>query len=310
MPVGDIVTALFPVAILLLLGAWFRRLRPFSSEDFWTGAEKLAYFVLLPALLFVNIASVDLSTVPLGPVAAAVVLPTLLVTGVLFVLHRKVAPDAASFTSVLQGSVRFNTYVGVSLSVSLFPHEGAALAGLVGAVLVPLVNILATLSFEVFLVDKHSWLGLLSKVVLNPLVLACALGAIASAVPVDLPGLALTVLDPLAAASLPLGLLCVGAGLRPLALRSHALGIVVASVLKLLILPALTLGALLLFSVSGPVAVVALVFQSIGTASTSYVLARQLGGNAPLMAALIAVQTVVSLLVLPVVLLAGGALLV
>jgi predicted permease len=205
--------------------------------------------------------------------------------------------------------VRFNTYVGVSLAISISPGEGAALAGVVGAVLVPLVNIIATLGFEVFLVDKGSLLALVRKIVLNPLVLACVLGAGAGMLPVEAPEVVLAVLDPLAAAALPVGLLCVGAGLRRIELRTHAVGLAVASVAKLIILPGLTLAALVVLGVSGPVALIALVFCSIGTASTSYVLARQLGGDASLMAALIAFQTVASFVTLPLVLTVGAAVL-
>lgn len=309
MTVASIAGALVPIAVLLALGAALRRVRGFSDPAFWSGAERLAYFVLLPVLLFVNIATVDLGGVPLLRVSAAVVGPTLLVAALLFALHRVVAPSAPAFTSVLQGSVRFNTYVGVSLAISIAPADGAALAGVVGAVLVPLVNIIATLGFEVFLVDKGSLLALVRKIVLNPLVLACALGAVAGLLPVEAPQVVLAVLDPLAAAALPVGLLCVGAGLTRIELRTHAVGVAVASVVKLLVLPALTLTALVLLGVSGPVALVALVFCSIGTASTSYVLARQLGGDAPLMAALIAFQTVASFLTLPFVLTVGAAVL-
>lgn len=309
MSVGAVATALVPIAALLLLGACLRRIRGFSAPDFWAGAERLAYFVLLPTLLFTSIATVDLAGVPLGRVAVAVVVPTLAVTAVLFALHRRVASGAAAFTSVLQGSVRFNTYVGVSLAVSLAPGEGAALAGVIGAILVPLVNIVATLGFEVFLVDKGSLVALLAKIALNPLVLACILGAGVGALPLEMPPVVFGILDPLAAAALPVGLLCVGAGLRRIGLRAHAVGLAVASVVKLLVLPALTLAGLIVLNVSGPVAIVALAFQSIGTASTSYVLARQLGGDSSLMAALIAFQTVASFVTLPVVLLVGASVL-
>jgi predicted permease len=309
MTIASIAGALVPIAALLGLGVLLRRVRGFSDPAFWSGAERLAYFVLLPVLLFVNIATVDLAGVPLARMAAAVVVPTLLVTVLLFALHRVVAPSAPAFTSVLQGSVRFNTYVGVSLAISISPGEGAALAGVVGAVLVPLVNIIATLGFEVFLVDKGSLLALVRKIVLNPLVLACVLGAGAGMLPVEAPEVVLAVLDPLAAAALPVGLLCVGAGLRRIELRTHAVGLAVASVAKLIILPGLTLAALVVLGVSGPVALIALVFCSIGTASTSYVLARQLGGDASLMAALIAFQTVASFVTLPLVLTVGAAVL-
>ena len=75
MSVGAIAAALVPIAALLALGAVLRRLRGFSSPDFWSGAERLAYFVLLPMLLFTSIATVDLGGVPVGRVAVAVVVP-------------------------------------------------------------------------------------------------------------------------------------------------------------------------------------------------------------------------------------------
>ena len=102
MTVATIAAALVPIAALLALGAALRRVRGFSDPAFWSGAERLAYFVLLPVLLFVNIATVDLAGVPLLRVSAAVVAPTVLVTVLLFVLHRVAAPTPQAFTSVLQ----------------------------------------------------------------------------------------------------------------------------------------------------------------------------------------------------------------
>ncbi|MNI86306.1 hypothetical protein D3C73_1433920 [compost metagenome] len=43
----------------------------------------------------------------------------------------------------------------------------------------------------------------------------------------------------------------------------------------------------------------AVLFQALPTASSSYVMARQMGGNAPLMATIIALQTVAAAVTLP-----------
>ena len=58
----------------------------------------------------------------------------------------------------------------------------------------------------------------------------------------------------------------------------------------------------------GPAAVAALLFQTLPTASSSYIMARQLGGDAPLMAGIIATQTLLASIALPLTLLglAGG----
>lgn len=295
--------ALLPVTVLIVFGGILRRLPGFRSEEFWAGAEKLAYYCLLPVLLFTSVAEVDVGHVPLARLAAALVIPTVFVSMGIVVFRRVVARDLPAFTSVLQGGIRFNTYIGLSLAASLFGAEGSAVAAIVAAILVPTVNIVSSLGFEFLRTGPTSLLALLRAIVTNPLVLGCAVGAVANLTGFGLPSVLASVLDPLAAASLPIGLLCVGAGLRTFSMRAHARAFVVSTVIKLIVLPGLSVLTLWALSVTSVPALVGLIFQSIATASSGYVMARQLGGDAKLMAALIAGQTVVMLLTLPVVLL-------
>jgi spore germination cell wall hydrolase CwlJ-like protein len=93
-------------------------------------------------------------------------------------------------------------------------------------------------------------------------------------------------------AALPLGLLCVGAALGGASLGQQVKPLLAASLFKFLVMPLTTWGLCRLLGLSGQAAVVAVLFQALPTASSSYVMARQMGGNAPLMATIIALQTV------------------
>lgn len=301
--------ALLPVTVLIAFGLVLRRLPGFGSEEFWSGAERLAYYCLLPVLLFTSVAEVDVAHVPLARLAAALVIPTVFVSIGMAAARRVIARDLPGFTSVLQGGIRFNTYIALSLAASLFGSEGTAVAAIVAAILVPTVNIVSSLGFEFLRTGPNSLVALLRGIITNPLVLGCLAGAAANLTGVGLPTLAAAVLDPLAAASLPIGLLCVGAGLRPFSLGEQARAIIASTVIKLLVLPGLSLLSLLVFDVPAVPALVGMIFQSIATASSGYVMARQLGGDARLMAALIAGQTVVMLLTLPFVMLIAEAVL-
>ena len=301
--------ALLPVTVLIAFGLVLRRLPGFGSEEFWSGAERLAYYCLLPVLLFTSVAEVDVAHVPLARLAAALVIPTVIVSIGIAAARRVVARDLPGFTSVLQGGIRFNTYIALSLAASLFGSEGTAVAAIVAAILVPTVNIVSSLGFEFLRTGPNSLVALLRGIITNPLVLGCLAGAAANLTGVGLPTPAAAVLDPLAAASLPIGLLCVGAGLRPFSLGEQARAIIASTVIKLLVLPGLSLLSLLVFDVPAVPALVGMIFQSIATASSGYVMARQLGGDARLMAALIAGQTVVMLLTLPFVMLIAEAVL-
>ena len=74
-----------------------------------------------------------------------------------------------------------------------------------------------------------------------------------------------------------------------------------SSLLKLIVLPLMTWMFLALLQVEGVAAFVAILFNALPTAPTSYILARQMGGDAPLMASMITLQTSFAAVSLPLV---------
>ncbi len=106
---------------------------------------------------------------------------------------------------------------------------------------------------------------------------------------IGLPWGSAAVLDILARAALPLGLLAVGAGLRLAALNRPGL-LVAVSALKLLALPALAAMLCWLVQPGRLETAVLMTFAALPGSSTAYILARQLGGDAPLMAAIVTVE--------------------
>ena len=76
-----------------------------------------------------------------------------------------------------------------------------------------------------------------------------------------------------------------------------------ATGLKLLVMPALVLGAATVLGLTGAALSVALIAATVPTAAASYILARQMGGDAPLMAEIITLQTVLAMITMPVILL-------
>jgi hypothetical protein len=75
--------------------------------------------------------------------------------------------------------------------------------------------------------------------------------------------------------------------------------LVAASTLKLLVMPLLVAGLAAVMGVTGPAMVAALICAAVPGAPSSFILARQLGGDAPLMAGITTVQTVAALITMP-----------
>lgn len=259
------------------------------------------YFILFPALLVTSLVDApvrDPAILRLG--GAAVV--TICIAAAGLGIARKIWPaPAARFGPALQGVVRFNTYLGLAIVTSLAGTEGLRRAAVVLAVAVPLVNVLSIMALTEAGAARAP-ATLLRTMLRNPLILACVAGIALALSGASLPFGTGRFLDLLARGSLPLGLLCVGAALRPAAMRQDITALAGNGALRLLAMPALAAFIAYAFNLEGVEALVLVVFSAIPTAPTAYVLTRQLNGDGTFMAGLVTAQTLAAVATIPLVL--------
>lgn len=288
--------ALWPLFALIVMGALFKR-RAFPTADFWSGADRLNYRLLFPALLLSSLAKAPLHDPALGRLALAVGL--VLGIGVLLAWGMRYIRrwPAERFGPLVQGSLRFNTYLGLALVGSLQGSEGLAMAAVMLALLVPAVNVISVLAFSSGqgITLRHVLLSLLR----NPLILACLGGILINLSGIGLPGGTDRLLALLAATSLPLGLLCVGAALQPGELKAELGTLLANSIVRLLGMPLLAWGVAWGIGLQGMERLLLVVFFALPTAPTAYALTRHMGGDSRLMAGLITLQTLLAALSLP-----------
>ncbi|KWO71204.1 AEC family transporter [Burkholderia ubonensis] len=299
--IGAVLLALAPVALLVALGHGLKR-SGFVGDAFWPSAERLCYYVLLPALFAHGLASARLQSLAVMPLALALVGSTVAAAAALLLIRPFVRVDGAGFTSVFQGAVRFNNYVGASLAAGLFGAQGIALAAVCVAAIVPTVNLMCVLVFARYGSTRLGIAALVRQIVSNPLVVACATGIAMQASGATFPPAIEPAVRALGAASMPLGLLCVGAALTFDAARAWMQPVCVASAFKFVAMPLLTLVVGRALELGDAALTVALLFQALPTSSASYLMARQLGGDAPLMAGITAFQTLFATIAMPAVL--------
>lgn len=294
-----IANALGPVFFLIVIGAVLNRI-DLPGSAFWPGIERLTYYVLFPALLIHRLALAEFSFGSLGALLLAVGLSLVVVTGLVAGLYRFLTIDGSSMTSIYQGSIRFNTYIGLAVASALFGEAGVAQAALALGIMIPLVNVGCVLIFA-------WWVGetgvngrtVLNGLVTNPLILACVTGLLLNVTHIGLPGWSAPTLKLLGSTALPLGLLAVGVALNVKSLGHDWGPVLVSSALKFLAMPATLWAAASLLSLPTLQQQVLVLIGCLPTASSAYILARQLGGDASLMATLITAQTLLAFAVLP-----------
>jgi len=291
--------SLIPTFLIIATG-WLCRTTNFVSEQQWTGLERATYVIFFPALIIDTLSRADLSSVPVLGVGGALVGSILLMAGLMLalrpLLERYAAVDGPSFTSIFQGATRWNTFVAIAVAGSLFGQRGIALIAVAIAAMVPLLNLLAFYVFIRFAGrPRQSAWAILRSFVTNPFIWSCAVGLALNLLVPPLPKPIASYVDLMGRASLAAGLLIVGAGLDIRRLAKPGLPHALAAYCKLLVLPLLAVTFARFAEVSGNDLLVTIIAASVPTAAAGYVLARQMGGNAPLMAEILTLQTLLAL---------------
>ncbi|MDD1537346.1 MULTISPECIES: AEC family transporter [unclassified Bradyrhizobium] len=301
MPV--VIAALLPVFILIVLGVVLKR-SLMRLDTQWHGLERLTYFVLFPMLLIQTLVKADLSKVPVAGVGGALLLAALAMSLLCLALRPALARlgvDGPAFTSIFQGATRWQTFVALSIAANLFGDVGLALASVAMVAIIPLVNVFSVSVLARYASpERQSARAIVMTLVRNPLIWACIIGLSVNVSHLPLPRLWHEVADALGSSSLAIGLLVTGAGLHLEGLLRPSAGAAIGVVLKLVLMPALALGLGVWFGLSGNSLAIVAICSAVPTSSSAYVLARQMGGDAPLLAQIITLQTICAAITMPV----------
>lgn len=288
---------LFPDFSLILCGYLVCRYTALS-RPVWDQVEVLVYYFLFPVLLFHSIVR---SPLDLG--AASSLIGAGLAMGVSGIALAYALPhlpfigrhiDARQHAGSAQVAFRFNSFIGLALADRLAGPEGLLLLAVLIGFCVPLFNVGA-----VWPMARHSQRHFGRELLRNPLIIATASGLLANVLGLKIPGWAEPTLTRIGAASLALGLMAAGAGLRFSSLGRGKVLAAATLTIKHLLLPLIALGLSRAFGLSPAQATILLAFSALPTASSCYVLAARMGYDGAYVAGLVTLSTLLGVLSLP-----------
>jgi malonate transporter and related proteins len=303
-----VLDGLIPVFLVIVVG-WLARISGFIKAEQWNGFEAVTYHILIPGLVITTLAMADLGKVPVASVGVALTAPMLIVALLLSaarpILSRAFGIDGPAFTSVFQGAIRWNSFVAIALASALHGKDGVALTAVAFAAMIPLANLMAA-----YMLARHgseakplTASGLALGLLKNPFIWSTLVGIAFAVIQPPIPKAITSFGDIVGRAALAAGLLLVGSGLDLDKLRRSGAALWIANGLKLIAMPALAavIGGQL--GLTGVNLAVPLICAAVPTAAASYILARQNGGDAPLMASIVTAQALLAAITMPLVLL-------
>ncbi len=298
--------SVLPIFGLVMTGFIAKRLLP--SSDLWKGIEWLVYYLFFPVLLILEVSKANFSEPGLWGGLMATFIATMLVAILLFPMKRIFNIENTLFTSIFQGGVRYNSYVFLALSQSLFGSAGIVIAGVFMAYMIIVINILSISVLNVYGSNqsgKKNFGGIIIALFKNPLIIGVLIGIFANLLNITISGPFKQWMLYLGNTATPLSLMSVGAGLILVMDRQKSSGVCLALILKLLITPLFTMISLYLLGITGLPAGIALLFATMPCAGNAYILSRQMGGDSDAMASMITWSTLLSIMTIPIIMASG-----
>jgi hypothetical protein len=293
----EVLTSLFPVFALIIAGCLLKTLE-LTNDQFLKTSDRLVYFIFFPALLFWKIGTAPSTTPDTGKLCLAAICALMIIYGISCAAIRLCKISAFQAGTFSQSCYRFNTYIGVAILLNAQGEEGVRIFGILIGVLIPIINVLAVTTLIWFSGKQFSLRQRISQtgkaLISNPLIIACLCGIAYSRYIGGMPKIIENTLQLMSYVTLPLALLSIGGALQVSRLRGNLNVSLLGSLIKLVLFPALGYFFLRVFQVSGLSFQVGMVFFTLPTSSSIYVLSSQLYSDTQLASATILLSTVFS----------------
>ena len=306
-----IINGIVPIFLLIVLGYALKKSN-FLPVGAWPPISSFAIYVLYPGWLIPAVWHADLADFSTGPVSFGVLGAVAVATCVGFGLKPFLKLTGPTFTSVFQGLMRFNSFVFVPVAAAVFGAKANGIASIAISALIPASNMVCILVLAQWgepedgsRPDRSPW-GLARTLVTNPIFASCLIGLVLNIVRAPSMPLIDKPLTMLGQAAIPTGLILAGAGLSFSYIVKKPFLVTLVSLFKVLAMP--LIAYVICRGLGGDKLAqgVALACGAAPCAAAAYVQARHMGGDAPLMAGIVALTTTLSAVTMPLLLWALG----
>ena len=267
-------------------------------EDFIAQANRLVYYIAIPAMIFRSISGEPFSIGSHIRVIGFSLAAILIVFGIVWQGARAVHLERTNIATFIQTAFHGNLgYIGLAVSYYFLGDQGLTRASILTGFIMILQNFLAVLILSFYSdgpVHQKDYRHVIRKMIIHPVIMSAIAGLLWASFGFTMPVVVGRTLDILKALSLPMALLLIGASLSLETLRFRAVSLTFSLMIKLIILPGMGLVFFFWQDVSSEEFLPALILLASPTATISYVMAKEMGGDADFAVAAISASTLMS----------------
>lgn len=293
----DILTTIIPIFAVIILG-WFASVRGFIPSEFLGPANRLVYYIAIPAMIFRSISRSSFTSQFDIKVLVITLLSILAIFGFAWSAGLITRIRQRQMSAFVQDSFHGNLgYIGLAVAYYFLGVQGLARASIIAGFMMILQNLLAVTVLAIYSGDKsvkeNKW-RIAFRIMGNPIILSVIAGMFFSITNITIPLVIDRSLDIISGLALPMALLIIGGSLSFKLMWLNILPVLSTGIIKLVLLPGL---GFLLFSLSGLASVdylPGLILLASPTATVTYVMAKEMDGDTDFAVAAISTSTLMS----------------
>lgn len=274
--------AVLPIFIIMGVGMLIRH-RGLVDEYDVKKMNKTVFAVFFPVLMFSNLYGKDIRGAVQGKLMLFGVLAVLIIYALTVAVVMKIRKDPKTRGAMIQAIYRSNFVImGIPIVSNIFGGDELILPSVMITVIIPIYNVLAVVTLEVFRGSKPNLGHVLKQIASNPMILGAVAGILAVLVNLHLPQVLEGVVSSMAGVATPMALLTLGAFFDFQSIANRKQDIAICVIGRLVVVPAigLTTGILLGFRDIELVTLIA-IFAS-PSAVSSFPMAQQMDSDAEL----------------------------
>lgn len=293
----NIITTIIPIFIIIIIG-WFARWRGFIPPEFISPANRLVYYIAIPAMIFHSISKASLKTQFDAAVLAITLLSVLAVFAVAWSAGKINRVRRGQLGTFIQTAFHGNLgYIGLAVAYYFLGNEGFVRASIIAGFVMILQNFLAVVALQLNS-DNPSTAGnrfeVAFRILGNPVILSAMAGILFSLSGLKIPLIIDRSLDILSGFALPMALLVIGGSLSFELMQLRILRVLSSSFMKLILLPGLGFALYRLFGLASQDYLPGLILLASPTATITYVMAKEMNGDTDFAVAAISISTMFS----------------
>ena len=294
----QVFSTIIPIFAVVILGCIARR-RGFMPPEFLGSANRLVYYIAIPALIFRSVSKASFRAEFNPTVLLITLVSAVLIYFSAWLMGRLPRWQPGRIGTFIQCCGHGNLgYIGLPIAFYYIGESGLAKASILAGFLMILQNMLSVLALQANAVSETGSRNRLriaaEALIRNPVIVSALAGVLASVYRLPIPSPILRFLDILSGLAPPMSLLLIGASLSISIMKKNFKSVIGAVFIKIGVLPIV---GLLLFSLSGLSVsdyLPALILLATPSATVAYVMAKEMHGDDEFAVAAISTSTICS----------------